>query len=288
MISGQQQHQGHPDLRKTLYTKLVRLSFYFFDRHQTGQLMSRATVDLQSVRFFLGYGLIFFFQHSFTVLGVGVLLFIYSWQLSLIVLALSPAIIALAYRYSHVSHPVLRDVQQKMADVATVAEENVVGVHVVKAFAQEQAEQDKFEGPLGGALLKQSVYANRQRAFYVPLLYLGGGGQAAVLLVGGAMVVDKSMSSATSCLQPLAHDGRLPAAHARHVDRRGPARDRLGRAHLRDHGRARGDRRPPGRRRAAGGTIGGMRFEDVVLLSAGGRSSCGSTLALDVGHDGGA
>ena len=182
------------DLRNALYAKLVRLSFGYFDRHQTGQLMSRATVDLQSVRFFLGYGLIFFFQHSFTVLGVGVLLFIYSWQLSLIVLALSPAIIALAYRYSHVSHPVLRDVQQKMADVATVAEENVVGVHVVKAFAQEQAEQDKFERR-SETLFRQSVRANRQRAFYVPLLaFLPLLSQAAVLLVGGAMVVDKSMS----------------------------------------------------------------------------------------------
>ncbi len=194
LISGQQALGVELDLRNALYAKLVRLSFGYFDRHQTGQLMSRATVDLQSVRFFLGYGLIFFFQHSFTVLGVGVLLFIYSWQLALIVLALSPAIIALAYRYSHVSHPVLRDVQQKMADVATVAEENVVGVHVVKAFAQEQAEQDKFEAR-SEALFRQSVYANRQRAFYVPLLaFLPLLSQAAVLLVGGAMVVDKSMS----------------------------------------------------------------------------------------------
>ena len=194
LISGKQALGVELDLRNALYAKLVRLSFGYFDRHQTGQLMSRATVDLQSVRFFLGYGLIFFFQHAFTVLGVGVLLFVFSWKLALIVLALSPAIIALAYRYSHVSHPVLRDVQQKMADVATVAEENVVGVHVVKAFAQEQAEQDKFEAR-SEALFRQSVYANRQRAFYVPLLaFLPLLSQAAVLLVGGKMVVDKSMS----------------------------------------------------------------------------------------------
>ena len=93
--------------------------------------------------------------------------------------------VALAYRYSNVSHPVLRDVQQKMADVATVAEENIVGVHVVKAFAQEQAEQDKFERR-SEALFGQSVRANRQRAFYVPVLsFLPLLGQAAVLLVGG-------------------------------------------------------------------------------------------------------
>ena len=109
-------------------------------------------------------------------------------------LALTPAMIALAYVYSRVSHPVLRDVQQKMADVATVAEENVVGVHVVKAFAQEQAEQDKFERR-SEALFTQSVRANRQRAFYVPVLaFVPLLSQAAVLLVGGKMVADKSMS----------------------------------------------------------------------------------------------
>ena len=59
---------------------------------------------------------------------------------------------ASSYRYSHVAHPTLRDVQQKLADVATVAEENIVGVHVVKAFAQEPAEEAKFERALRGRL----------------------------------------------------------------------------------------------------------------------------------------
>src|SRR5215212_4218857 len=131
-------------IRTGIYAKLVRLSFGYYDRHQTGQLMSRATVDLQGVRFFLGYGLIFFFQHIFTIVGVGIVVFLVSWKLALIAIAIGPVLAAVAYRYSHVSHPLLRDVQQKMADVATVAEENIVGVHVVKSFAQEQAEQDKF------------------------------------------------------------------------------------------------------------------------------------------------
>ena len=144
LISGEQALGVEMDMRTALYAKLLRLSFGFFDDHQTGQLMSRATVDLQSVRFFLGYGLLFFFQHVFTILGVGVLVFVISWKLALIALAVAPVVIAVAYRYSDVSHPVLRDVQQRMADVATVAEENVVGVHVVESFAQEQAEQDKF------------------------------------------------------------------------------------------------------------------------------------------------
>ena len=143
LISGRQALGVEMDMRNGLYARLVRLSFGFYDRHQTGQLMSRATVDLQGVRFFLGYGLIFFFQNVLVVLSVTAVLFFVDWKLALIALAIVPLLIVLAYRYSHVAHPTLRDVQQKLADVATVAQENIVGVHVVKAFAQEPAEQDE-------------------------------------------------------------------------------------------------------------------------------------------------
>ncbi|HST16718.1 MAG TPA: ABC transporter ATP-binding protein [Gaiellaceae bacterium] len=194
LIAGKQALQVEMDVRQAVYAKLVRLSFGFYDRHQTGQLMSRATVDLQAVRFFLGYGLIFFFQHVFTVLGVGIVVFIISWKLALIVVAIAPLLIAVAYRYSHVSHPLLRDVQQKMADVATVAEENIVGVHVVKSFAQEQAELRKFENR-SEQVFAQSVQANRQRALYIPLLsFLPLLSQAAILLVGGHMVARGTLS----------------------------------------------------------------------------------------------
>jgi ABC-type multidrug transport system fused ATPase/permease subunit len=194
LIAGKQALLVEQDMRQEVYAKLVRLSFGFYDRHQTGQLMSRATVDLQGVRFFLGYGLIFFFQHIFTVVGVGIVVFVISWKLALISLAIAPALIAVAYRYSHVSHPLLRDVQQRMADVATVAEENIVGVHVVKSFAQETAEQQKFE-ERSERVFEQSVKANRQRALYIPLLsFLPLLAQAAILLVGGRMVAHGSLS----------------------------------------------------------------------------------------------
>ena len=190
LISGKQALDVEMDLRQGLYSHLVRLSFGFYDRHQTGQLMSRATVDLQGVRFFLGYGLIFFFQNVLTVISVTVVLFFFEWKLALIVLAVTPFLVALAYRYSHIAHPTLRDVQQKLADVATVAEENIVGVHVVKAFAQEPAEEAKF-ARRNDALFAQTIHANRQRATYVPLLsFLPLLAQAAVLLVGARMVAD--------------------------------------------------------------------------------------------------
>jgi ABC-type multidrug transport system fused ATPase/permease subunit len=190
LISGRQALGVEFDMRNALYSKLLRLSFGFYDRHQTGQLMSRATVDLQSVRFFLGYGLIFFFQHIVTIVGVTAVMFVTDAKLALAATAVTPLIVVLAYRYSTVSHPVLRDVQQKMADVATAAEENIVGVHVVKSFAQERSELSKFS-QRSERVFRRSVDANRQRAIYVPLLsFLPLVAQAAVLLVGGRMVAN--------------------------------------------------------------------------------------------------
>jgi ATP-binding cassette subfamily B protein len=194
IISGRQALDVEMDMRSGMYAHLVRLSFGFYDRHQTGQLMSRATVDLQGVRFFLGYGLIFFFQNVLTVVSVTIVLFFFEWKLALVVLAVTPLLVVIAYRYSHVAHPTLRDVQQRLADVATVAEENIVGVHVVKAFAQEPAEIAKFTSR-SERVFDQTLKANRQRAAYMPLLsFLPLLAQAAVLLVGARMVTHHSLT----------------------------------------------------------------------------------------------
>jgi ABC-type multidrug transport system fused ATPase/permease subunit len=194
LISGRQALAVEMDMRQGLYAHLVRLSFGFYDRHQTGQLMSRATVDLQGVRFFLGYGLIFFFQNVLTVVSVTVVLLVFEWKLALIALAITPVLVVLAYRYSHIAHPTLRDVQQKLADVATVAEENIVGVHVVKSFAQEAQERAKFERR-SEAVFAQTIKANRQRALYVPLIsWIPLIAQGAVLLVGARMVTSGELT----------------------------------------------------------------------------------------------
>jgi ATP-binding cassette, subfamily B, bacterial len=194
LISGKQALAVEMDMRQGLYGHLVRLSFGFYDRNQTGQLMSRATVDLQGVRFFLGYGLIFFFQNAITVLSVTIVLFFLQWKLALIALAITPVLVVLAYRYSHVAHPTLRDVQQKLADVATVAEENIVGVHVVKSFAQEPQEEAKFRDR-SEAVFQQTLRANRQRALYVPFIsWVPMLAQGAVLLVGARMVTSGALS----------------------------------------------------------------------------------------------
>ena len=193
LISGRQALGVEFDMRNALYAKLLRLSFGFYDRHQTGQLLSRATVDLQTVRFFLGYGLVFLFQNILTIVAATAIMFIVNWRLALVATAVTPLIVVIAYRYSSVAHPVLRDVQQKMADVSTVAEENIVGVHVVKSFAQERNELDKFSDRTE-RVFDRSIDANKQRALYVPLLsFLPLIMQAGVLLVGGRMVADGTL-----------------------------------------------------------------------------------------------
>ena len=194
VISGRQALGVEYDLRDELYSHFLRLSFTFYDRSQTGQLMSRATIDLQSVRFFLGYGLIFFAQHVVTIVVVTVVLFFYSWKLALVALAITPFIVLTAYRYSRVSQPVLREVQQTLADVATIAEESITGVHVVKSFAQEETRSSRFRAA-ADRVFGQTLAANRQRAIYVPLLtFLPLVAQALVLLAAGRMVILGSLS----------------------------------------------------------------------------------------------
>ncbi len=188
-ISGKQALAVEWDMRDALYSRLLRLSFGYYDRHQTGQLMSRATVDLQTIRFFLGYGLIFFAQHVITIVCVTVVLFFYEWRLALIALAITPLLVGVAYRYSHVSHPVLRDVQQRLGEVATVSEESIVGVHIVKSFAQEEQAERRFRRA-SDDVFEASVRANTQRSLYVPLLtFLPMLAQAGVLLAAGHFVV---------------------------------------------------------------------------------------------------
>jgi ATP-binding cassette subfamily B protein len=193
-ISGKQALAVEFDLRTALYGRLLRLSFRFFDTHQTGQLMSRATVDLTNVRFFLGYGLIFLTQHVLTVFAVVGILFFIDWRLALIALAITPLLVAVAWRYSHISHPVLKDVQQRIADMTTVAEESIVGVNVVKAFAQEPALETTFR-ERNEAIFQQSLRATRQSALYLPLLsFLPLLAQGAVIVAGGYLVIEDQLT----------------------------------------------------------------------------------------------
>jgi ABC-type multidrug transport system fused ATPase/permease subunit len=182
------------DLRNRMYSQLQRLELSFFDRQQTGQLMSRATVDLQSVRFFLGYGLIFIAQSLVTILLAAVAMFFLQPGLAAISLAPVPFVVLIANRYGHKSRPAMQEAQQRIAELTADVEENISGVRVVKAFAQEERQLKRFDHSVQ-RVFTQQVYATRIQAFYSPMIsFLPNLGLAAILLFGGREVIDGTLS----------------------------------------------------------------------------------------------
>lgn len=173
------------DLRNRMYSHLQSLELGFFDSQQTGQLMSRATVDLQAVRFFLGYGLVFILQSIITVFVASILMFSLNPLLATITLAPLPLIVWVAFRYGRLNRPATQEVQQRIAELTADVEENVGGVRVVKAFAQEPRQLERFRGSVG-RVFDQSMISTKLRAFYQPLLgFIPMLGMGAVLLIGG-------------------------------------------------------------------------------------------------------
>jgi ATP-binding cassette subfamily B protein len=182
------------DLRNRLYGQLQRLELSFFDGQQTGQLMSRATVDLQAVRFFLGYGLIFIGQSLITILLAGVAMFALQPGLAALALAPVPFVVMIAQRYGKQSRPAMQEVQQRIAELTAEAEENVSGVRVVKAFAQEERQLGRFAQAVA-RVFDQSMISTRIQARYTPMLgFLPNLGLAAILLVGGRQVINHSLT----------------------------------------------------------------------------------------------
>jgi ABC-type multidrug transport system fused ATPase/permease subunit len=182
------------DLRQRLYSHLQRLELGFFDSQQTGQLMSRSTVDLQSIRFFLGYGLIFITQNLLTITLATAVMVAVNPPLALLALAPAPLVVITAARYNRRSRPALQEVQQRIAELTAEAEENVSGIRIVKAFAREEHQLHRFRRAVG-RVFDQSVYSNRLRAFYTPLIgLLPQAGIALVLFFGGREVINGNLT----------------------------------------------------------------------------------------------
>lgn len=182
------------DLRDRVFAHLQQLSFGYFDRMPVGQLMSRATSDLQTVRFFLGYGLIFLFMHAFTLVFITVVLLLINVPLTILALLMGPALVLVAARASKRSHPVLVDVQQKVADVTQMAEESIAGIRVVKAFGQETAQDERF-GVRAEQAFSRSMDAARLQSFYQGLMgFLPVLGISVVIAAGGVMTINGALT----------------------------------------------------------------------------------------------
>ena len=156
--------------------------------------MSRATVDLGSVRFFLGYGLVFILQSALTILLGAAAMFWLQPGLAALALIPVPFVVVVATRYGYRSRPALQEVQQRIGEVTADVEENISGVRVVKAFAAEPRQLERFRGAVA-RVFDQSMIATRLRAFYNPFLaFLPNLGLAVILLVGGRQVINGSLT----------------------------------------------------------------------------------------------
>jgi len=193
MIAGRVSLGIEYDLRERLYGHLQRLELGFFDRQQTGQLMSRVTVDLQAVRFFLGYGLVFILQSLLTIVLAGAAMIIINPELGLIALAPVPLVVFISNRYGRRARPAIQEVQQRIGELTADAEENISGVRVVKSFAREPRQLERFRHSVA-RVFDQSMVTTRLEARYNPMIgSLPQLGLAAVLLVGGLAVIHQHL-----------------------------------------------------------------------------------------------
>lgn len=182
------------EIRNELFDKIQRLSFSYHDQNQTGQLMIRATDDIEKVRLFIGQGLVQLAGAAILLVATLSLLLSTNWQLALVSMPILPAALITFMIFGIVSQPLFAKIQARISDVNTVLQENLAGIKVVKAFAREQMQQEKFRVAAGN-LLNQSLTVSRVFGFLFPVVLLVANlGQASVLYFGGKQIVNGSLT----------------------------------------------------------------------------------------------
>jgi ATP-binding cassette subfamily B protein len=182
------------DLRNTIFEKLQTLSFSYHDRAQTGKLMTRMTSDVELVRMFVGNGLLQLISALVMLIGAIVIMFWMNWILALIILALVPMILVILFLFVSRVMPVSQKVQKELGALNTILQENLAGMRVVKAFAREVYELERYrkknEDLLDINLDLVGIFSK-----YFPLLFfIANLGTVAVVWVGGLQVIGLQLS----------------------------------------------------------------------------------------------
>lgn len=177
------------DLRNDLYAKIQRLSFSYHDKNQTGQLMIRATDDVEKVRLFIGQGLLQLVGAIILLTGTVIILFTTNASLAWTAMPILPVALVLFMIFGSLSQPLFRQVQIKLSALNTILQENLAGVKVVKAFTREQEQQTKFR-VAADATMNQAITVSRLFTFLFPLVFLIANlGQAAIFYFGGKQII---------------------------------------------------------------------------------------------------
>jgi ATP-binding cassette subfamily B protein len=182
------------DIRNQLFARIQRLSFSYLDRNQTGQLMIRATDDVEKVRLFIGQGLVLALQSVILLGATLIVLWFSNVGLTLVILPILPMAFAVFFLFGAMAQPLFMAVQLRMSAMNTVLQENVAGLKVVRAFGREPEEQARF-GTSADALLAQQLKVGRTFSFLFPVVFLIANlGQAGVLYFGGQQIIGGTLS----------------------------------------------------------------------------------------------
>lgn len=177
------------DIRNELYAKIQMLSFSYHDKNQTGQLMVRATDDVEKVRLFIGQGLLQLVGAIILLTGTVIILFTTNVTLAWTSMPILPIAFALFVFFGIISQPLFAQVQAKLSVLNTVLQENLAGVKVIKAFTREKVQQTKFRAAADDTM-NQQIHVARLFTFLFPLIFMVANlGQAAILYVGGEQII---------------------------------------------------------------------------------------------------
>ena len=182
------------DMRNAIFTRLEHLSFSYHDKAQTGQLMTRVTNDVETVRTFTGNGILQLLNAVVMLIGSATILLITNWKLALVALLIIPAILGIFLFFLTKIGPRFRIVQQKLGNLNTVLQENLAGVRVVKAFVREAYEQERYRNA-NNSLLQENLVVVRGTSLTFPLIFfISNLGTLAIIWLGGEQVIGGSLS----------------------------------------------------------------------------------------------
>jgi len=185
------------DMRNDLFAHLLRLSPDFYARTRTGDIMARATNDLNAVRMMLGPGLMYSFETSLTFLLAIVVMAWVDWRLTALALLPAPLVSLAVFWFGRVIHARFERLQAMFSDITSKVQESLAGVRVLRAYVQEEAELKQFER-LNRDYIAQSLRLARVSGMFLPLLQaLVGLTFLIVLWVGGLRVISGQITLGT-------------------------------------------------------------------------------------------
>jgi ABC-type multidrug transport system fused ATPase/permease subunit len=181
-------------LRGMLYSAYLRFPRAFYDRHATGEVISRATNDIYPVRYFIGWGVVQAIQSLMMIVGATIVLLTVNARLALFAALATPPIAALTWLFAHRVFPISRGVQERKGHLTEASDEVVVGIEMVQAFGREDDVRDRF-GDRAEAVRHETMRQASVEARFLPgLLFLPTLGIAAVIYFGGRDVIDGGLT----------------------------------------------------------------------------------------------